>query len=68
MVLEPAIFEHLDGDGCSLEGDALDELAPLRQLTAFRHQGFWQSMDTLRDVRVLEALWQKGDAPWKVWD
>ena len=68
MVFEPEIFDYLDGDRCSLERDALEKLAPQRKLAAFRHDHFWQSMDTLRDVRTLEGLWQKGDAPWKNWD
>lgn len=67
MVFEPAIFDYLDGDDCSLERDALERLAPERKLAAFRHDHFWQSMDTLRDVRVLEALWSKGSPPWKNW-
>jgi glucose-1-phosphate cytidylyltransferase len=68
MVFEPQIFDYLDGDDCSLERDALEKLAPVRKLAAYRHDRFWQSMDTLRDVRTLEGLWQKGDAPWKNWD
>ncbi len=68
MVFEPEIFDYLDGDGCSLERDALEKLAPQGKLAAYRHERFWQSMDTLRDVRVLDALWQKGGAPWKNWD
>ena len=67
MVIEPAIFDYLDGDGTSLEIDALERLASERQLAAFRHERFWQCMDTLRDKRLLETLWQQGRAPWNVW-
>ena len=68
MCFEPRIFDYLSGDDDSLEADALEHLATDRQLAAFRHDRFWQCMDTLRDVRLLESLWQEGQAPWKVWD
>jgi glucose-1-phosphate cytidylyltransferase len=67
LVLEPAIFELLRSDQQSLEIDALARLATEGQLAAFKHEGFWQCMDTLRDKRLLEDYWQKGHAPWKVW-
>src|SRR5579872_2251867 len=57
MVLEPGIFDYIDGDESVLERDALERLAADRQLAACRHDRFWQCMDTLRDLRVLEALW-----------
>jgi glucose-1-phosphate cytidylyltransferase len=68
MVLEPGVFSYLDRDSQSLEMDVLEPLCGEQQLTAYRHQGFWQCMDTLRDVRLLEGLWQGGHAPWKVWE
>lgn len=68
MVCEPEIFKYLEDDSNSLEVDALERLASERQLAAYRHEGFWQCMDTLRDVRLLENLWQEKSAPWKVWD
>jgi glucose-1-phosphate cytidylyltransferase len=68
MVFEPAIFDFLKGDDDSLEADALEQLARDRQLAAFRHDSFWQCMDTLRDKRLLESLWHERQAPWKVWD
>jgi glucose-1-phosphate cytidylyltransferase len=68
MVFEPGVFDYLEGDHTSLEADALERLAADRQLVAYRHDGFWQCMDTLRDVRLLESLWQSGKPPWKVWD
>ena len=64
LVFEPALFDYLDSDATSLEADALERLAADRQLTAFRHQAFWQCMDTLRDKRLLDSLWEAGDAPW----
>ena len=68
MVLEPAVLELLDGDACSLESDGLRRLAEAGQLAAYRHEGFWQCMDTLRDLRLLEGLWQGGRAPWRSWE
>jgi glucose-1-phosphate cytidylyltransferase len=67
MVLEPAVFDYLDRDEDSLEADALERLAEDRQLVAYRHERFWQCMDTLRDKRLLESLWERGDPPWKTW-
>jgi glucose-1-phosphate cytidylyltransferase len=67
LVCESAIFNYLAGDDNSLEADVLERLAVDRRLTAYRHEGFWQCMDTLRDVRLLESLWQSGKPPWKVW-
>jgi glucose-1-phosphate cytidylyltransferase len=67
FVLEPEVFRYIDGDESSLELDALERLAKERQLAAFRHEGFWQCMDTLRDKRLLERLWNTGSPPWKVW-
>ena len=68
LVFEPEVFNYLDGDESSLEADALERLAADRQLAAYRHGSFWQCMDTLRDKRLLESLWGKHEAPWKVWD
>ena len=68
MVLEPQALDYIDSDDHSLESVALAQLARDRELVAYRHEGFWQCMDTLRDMRTLEGLWQSGEAPWKVWD
>lgn len=68
LVFEPAIFNYLGGDHSSLEADAMEQLAADRQLAAYRHDHFWQCMDTLRDKRLLESLWQEGRAPWRVWE
>lgn len=67
MVFEPSIFEYLPEDKTSLESDVLEELARDGQLAAYRHEGFWQCMDTLRDKRQLEHLWEGGMAPWRIW-
>ncbi len=68
LVFEPAIFDYLGGDLSSLEADAMERLAADRQLAAYRHGGFWQCMDTLRDKWLLERLWREGKAPWRVWN
>lgn len=67
MVFEPAVFQYLKDDRSVLETDGLERLAADRQLAAYRHDRFWQCMDTLRDKRQLEQLWQSGHSPWKVW-
>lgn len=68
LVCEPGTFDYLEGDHSSLEADALERLAADHQLSAYPHGGFWQCMDTLRDKRLLENLWQEGRAPWKTWE
>jgi glucose-1-phosphate cytidylyltransferase len=68
LVFEPRVFDYLSGDQSSLEADALEKLAADRQLVAYRHEGFWQCMDTMRDMHLLEGLWQKRSIPWKVWE
>ncbi|HXG30084.1 MAG TPA: glucose-1-phosphate cytidylyltransferase [Thermodesulfobacteriota bacterium] len=67
MVFEPALFDYLEGDFSSLELDGLEGLVADGQLAAYRHESFWQCMDTLRDKRLLEGLWQSGNPPWRVW-
>jgi glucose-1-phosphate cytidylyltransferase len=68
LIFEPAVFDYLSGDESSLEVDALERLAVDKQLVAYRHEEFWQCMDTMRDMRLLQSLWQSGNAPWKVWN
>ncbi|MDF7806297.1 glucose-1-phosphate cytidylyltransferase [Pontiellaceae bacterium B12219] len=68
FVLEPGVLDYIDTDKTSWELDPLQRLAEAGQLAAFRHKGFWQPMDTLRDKHVLEELWESGEAPWKVWN
>lgn len=67
FVLDPAALDYIDGDDTSWEKEPLDAIASEGGLAAYRHNGFWQPMDTLRDRNVLENLWNEGDAPWKVW-
>ena len=67
FVFEPAVLERIEGDATALESTPLEGLAADGQLAAFRHRGFWQPMDALRDLRVLQALWDSGEAPWAVW-
>ena len=67
LILEPGVFDYLQGDTDSLEADALEQVAADGQLAAYRHDGFWQCMDTLRDKHYLERLWAEGSAPWKTW-
>ena len=64
FIFEPAFFELIDGDKTILERDPLEKAAIMGELVAFRHQGFWQCMDTKRDRDFLEDLWQSGDVPW----
>jgi glucose-1-phosphate cytidylyltransferase len=65
MVLSRSVLDRIGGDDASLESDVLEELAAEDQLRAYRHEGFWQPMDTLRDVRLLQDLWDRGVAPWQ---
>lgn len=66
-VFEPAIFDYIPDDSTSLEAQTLEHLARIGQLAAYRHDDFWQCMDTLRDKRLLTGLWESGKAPWKTW-
>lgn len=68
MVLEPRVFDHLNSDGDSLEKDLLEKLAIAGELAAYRHTDFWQCMDTLRELRLLQELWSGNSAPWKTWN
>jgi glucose-1-phosphate cytidylyltransferase len=68
FVLEPGVLDYIEGDDTIFEREPLERLAQDGQLVAYRHEGFWQCMDTLRDVRLLESLWEQGNAPWKVWE
>ena len=67
FVLQPEIADYIPGDETLWEREPIERLAGEGQLAAFRHEGFWQCMDTLRDVRLLESLWLEGRAPWKQW-
>lgn len=68
FVMQPEIFNYIEGDNSILERKPLENLAKTGQLMAYKHSGFWQPMDTLRDKNFLEDLWQSGKAPWKVWE
>ncbi len=67
FVLEPSVFDLIEGDATSFEGEPLERLAADGTLGAYRHDGFWQPLDTLRDKLTLEELWAHGRAPWKTW-
>jgi glucose-1-phosphate cytidylyltransferase len=67
FVVEPQVLDHIEGDATVWEREPLERLADEGRLCAYRHTGFWQPMDTLRDKMVLEQLWASGKAPWKVW-
>jgi glucose-1-phosphate cytidylyltransferase len=68
FVLEPTVFNYINGDSTIFEKDPLENLAGDGQLMVYKHTGFWQPMDTIRDKNQLEDLWKAGKAPWKVWD
>jgi len=67
FVLEPSVIDLIEGDETTWEQGPLRNLATNRQLVAYKHEGFWQAMDTLREKNILEDLWQSGNAPWKSW-
>jgi glucose-1-phosphate cytidylyltransferase len=67
FVLEPKVFDLIADDSTIFEKEPLEQLAQHKQLSAYKHHGFWYAMDTLRDKNHLESLWQSGNAPWKVW-
>ncbi len=67
FVFEPGVFDLLRDDSTVLEREPLEQLARRGQLAGFRHEGFWQPMDTVRERQLLESLWHSGGAPWKLW-
>jgi glucose-1-phosphate cytidylyltransferase len=68
FVFDSRIFDYLGGDDCILEREPLERLADDGQLASYLHDGFWQCMDTQRDMEMLNAEWERGAAPWRVWD
>lgn len=68
MVLDPKVIDYIEGDSTVFEQKPLEDLVADGQLMAYKHNGFWQCMDTLRDKQNLEAIWASGEAPWKKWD
>jgi len=67
FIVEPKALDYIDGDDTSWEREPLERIAAEGRLCAYRHHGYWQNMDTLRDKMVLENLWESGNAPWKTW-
>lgn len=67
FVCEKSVLERIEGDDTLWESDPLEDLSSEGQLAVYKHQGFWAAMDTLRDKRMLENLWDNGDAPWRSW-
>lgn len=68
MVLEPEAFSYIEGDQTYFEKEPLENMAKDGNLAAYRHEGFWKCMDTMRDKGMLDELWNKGNAPWKLWE
>jgi glucose-1-phosphate cytidylyltransferase len=68
FVCEPGVIDYIEGDATVWEEGPLKALVAANELAVYHHPGFWQNMDTLRDKHVLQKLWERGDAPWKVWD
>ena len=67
FILEPGVFDYIDSDATIFERQPIERLTTDGQLAVYRHDGFWQCMDTLRDVKYLNDLWEKNDPPWKLW-
>ncbi len=67
FVLEPGVFDYIEGDHTAWEREPMEQLARDGQLMAYQHNGFWQCMDTLRDKHLLNELWDSGESPWKLW-
>ncbi len=68
FVCEPEVYDYIEGDDTQWEKEPLERLAAEGQLMAYKHENFWQCMDTLREKHILNKLWESGDAPWKVWE
>jgi len=68
FILEPGIFDYIDGDEIMWEQQPLERLAQEGELMAYKHEAFWQCMDTLREKHLLETMWKSGKAPWKTWE
>ena len=68
MICEPGIFNYIEGDATVLEREPVEAISEAGQMAAYKHNGFWQCMDTQRDMEHLEKLWQNGSAPWKLWE
>lgn len=67
MVCQPEVFDLIEGDSTIFEKEPLNKAASMGELVAYKHDGFWQCMDTVREKQKLEDMWSKDKAPWKVW-
>jgi glucose-1-phosphate cytidylyltransferase len=65
--MSPKVLDYIEGDSTVWEESPMDELTRTCNLAAYKHQGFWQPMDTFREKKLLEKLWNSGKAPWKIW-
>lgn len=68
IVCNPTVLDYIEGDSVMLEREPMESIAQIGELTCYKHHGFWQCMDTLRDKEKLEKLWESGKAPWKIWN
>ena len=68
LVSDQRVFNYIDGDACSVEREPLARLAAEGELVAYRHEGFFYAMDTYREYKILNELWERGEAPWPVWE
>lgn len=68
MVMEPQIFDYIEGDSTPFEKEPMSRLVEVKELVGYIHKGYWQCMDTLREKQQIETLWESGKAPWKVWE
>ena len=68
FVLEPGAFDYIEGDDTQWEREPLEHLAKDGELMAYKHESFWQCMDTIRDKKLLQSLWDSGEPPWKIWE
>ena len=67
MVLEPEVFDYIEDDRTVLEKGPIKKLVEQNNMAGYIHNGFWQCMDTMKEKQKLEALWNSGNAPWKIW-
>ena len=67
MIVDPLIFDFIEGDNTIFERYPIEKMVSINEVVGFKHDGFWQCMDTLREKQKLELLWEEDKAPWKVW-
>lgn len=68
FVLEPGVIDYIQDEELDWEQEALINLAADGELMAYKHEGFWQGIDTIREIKLMNRLWENGEAPWKIWD